>query len=587
MYHPATLMTPLDTALRLVKRHFVWAAIFSALLNLLFLAPSIYMLQVYDRVVPSRGGATLLFITIVLMFAILTLSLLDYVRSRLLVRASVRLDRQLAGVILDAAIAQRSGGRDTISKQALREFDVLRQTLTGPALLALLDVPWTPIYILVCLLIHPLVALVALIGTLAVLAIAYRNEKATQQPLQRANEAANRSYVSQEQSMLGAEVIRALGMRRAMVERHLHEREGMMTMQAEASFAASGYISGSRFVRTSLQSLAIGLGALLAIDDKISAGAIFASAFLVARALAPVDQLVGNWRNIVQARGAYATLRELLGAAPPHVEPTQLPPPAGRVDVERLIIFNAAKDGAVLADLSFRVMPGEVLAVVGPSGAGKSTLARAICGAIPADRGSIRIDGADRTDWEQDRLARWVGYLPQDPSLFAGTIKENIARFDVDGGFDGVSLDGTRDTVDEAVVAAARACGAHDMILRLPRGYDTLLGWGGRGLSAGQAQRVALARALYRSPSLLVLDEPNAHLDADGEAGLIDTLQQAKARGAAVIVIAHRIGIMAAVDSILLLNGGRIEAHGARDDVLARLKGARNTALSPAERQAE
>jgi ATP-binding cassette subfamily C protein len=573
---PATTAVPLRAALAAVKRHFLWAGGFSALLNLLFLAPTLYMLQIYDRVVPTRGGLTLFFLTLVLIFALATLSLLDFVRSRLLVRASVRLDRQLAGAIIDTLISQRAGTRDTMNKQAMREFDVLRQTLTGPGILALFDAPWSPIYILVCLLIHPWIGLLALVGTLAVLSVAWRNEKATKEPLQRANEAANRSYVSQEQTTVGAEVIRALGMREAMVRRHLFERDGMMSLQAEASFAAGRFTSLSKFMRTGLQSLALGLGALLAIDDKISAGAIFASSFLLGRAMAPMDLLVASWKQIVQARGAYAMLSQLLAENPDRVTPTQLPAPKGRLDVEHLVVLNPAKDGAIIADMTFRIVPGEVTAVIGPSGAGKSTLARAIAGAIAPDRGAVRFDGADRTDWEQDRLARYIGYLPQDPSLFAGTVKENIARF----------TDSASQAVDQAVVEAAQACGAHEMILRLPKGYDTMLGWGGRGLSAGQAQRVALARALFESPSVLILDEPNAHLDADGEASLVETLQHAKARSAAVMVIAHRMGIMGVVDKIMVINNGRIEAYGARDEVLEKLKGPNVRTIPPTQKAA-
>jgi PrtD family type I secretion system ABC transporter len=574
---PATSSAPLRAALAAVKRHFVWAASFSALLNLLFLAPTLYMLQVYDRVVPTRGGLTLLFLTLVLVFALATLSMLDFVRSRLLVRASVRLDRQLAGAIIDTLISQRAGTRDTMNKQAMREFDVLRQALTGTGILALFDAPWTPIYILVCLMIHPWIGLVALVGTLLVLAVAWRNEKATKEPLQRANEAANRSYVSQEQTTVGAEVIRALGMREVMVRRHLYERDGMMSLQAEASFAAGRYTSMSKFLRTALQSLALGLGALLAIDDKISAGAIFASSFLLGRALAPIDLLVGGWKNIVQARGAYAMLSRLLADNPERVVPTQLPAPKGQLDVEHLVVLNPAKDGAILADISFRIVPGEVTAVIGPSGAGKSTMARAIAGAIAPDRGSVRFDSADRTDWDQDRLAQYIGYLPQDPSLFAGTVKENIARF---------TANGDQQAVDQAVVEAGQACGAHEMILRLPNGYDTMLGWGGRGLSAGQAQRVALARALFGTPNLLILDEPNAHLDAEGETSLVETLQHAKGRGAAVMVIAHRMGIMSVVDKIMVIANGRIEAFGNRDEILEKLKGTPVRTIPPTQKAA-
>lgn len=562
---------PLQMALMAVKRHFLWAGGFSALLNLLYIAPTLYMLQVYDRVVPTRGELTLLFLTLVLVFALATLSLLDLLRSRLLIRASARLDRQLAGDVLDAMLEMSRSTRETMAKQVLREFDQLRQTLTGGAMLAVFDAPWTPVYILACLMIHPAIGLLALVGTGVVLVIARLNETAMREPLKRANEAANTSYVSQEQSTVRAEVIRALGMRRAMVRRHLHEREEMMVLQAEASFASGRYSTLSKFVRLLLQSLALGLGALLAIEGDISAGAIFASSFLLGRALSPIDQVVGNWRNVVQARAAFLALDDLLGSRPAQAAPTRLPAPAGRLDVEGLVVLTPARDAAVLANLSFKVRRGEVVAIIGPSGAGKSTLARAIAGGIAAERGAIRFDGADRRDWDQERLARHIGYLPQDPSLFAGSVRDNIARFSDPDGTD-------QEAVDRAVVEAAQACRAHDMILRLPHGYDTPLGWNGRGLSAGQSQRVALARAMFGGPSLVVLDEPNAHLDSEGESSLLATLQLLKARETTVLVIAHRFSIMPAIDKILVLEGGRAEMYGPRDEVLARLPGSRKAA---------
>ncbi len=549
-------------AMAAVRQHFLWSAGFSALVNLLFLAPTIYMLQIYDRVVPTRGSLTLVFLTLVLVFALATLALLDYVRSRLLVRASVRLDRLLAGAILDATMGIRRGTGEVMVKQAIREFDTLRQALTGPAILALFDAPWTPIYIVVCALIHPWIGLLAVAGTLLVLAIAKLNHEATSERLRRASEAANRSYVSQEQSTVGAEVIRALGMRRAMVQRHLDERAMMMLLQGEASFATSKFATASKFVRLALQSLALGLGALLAIDNLISAGAIFAASFLLGRALAPVDQLVGASRQLSQARAAYSTVNSLLEMSETEVGTTHLPAPTGQLSVEHLTVMSPSKEVPILTDVSLRLSPGEVIAIIGPSGAGKSTLARAVSGALTPDRGAIRIDGAERSDWDQERLARYLGYLPQEPSLFAGTIKENISRFSV-------GLPQTE--IDLAAVEAARQCGAHDMILRFPNGYDTVLGWGGSGLSAGQAQRIAMARSLYGEPSLVILDEPNAHLDAEGEARLLETLQQLKDRGAAVLLIAHRMGVMHAVDQILLLVGGRVEALGERDEVLKRL----------------
>lgn len=552
-------------ALRACRRHFVAVAAFSALLNLLFLVPMLYMLQVYDRVIPTRGSLTLLFLTLVLLFGLISLAMLDYVRSRLLVRASIRLDRLLSGVLLDTSLARRDKTFDAVARQAMREFDTLRQALTGPVIIALCDAPWSPIYILVCLLIHPLIGALVLVGGLVLAFVAFRNQQATGDPLQRASEAAARAYASQEQVLAGAENVRALGMRQAMVRRHLRERESMMAEQTAASFASSRYVTVSKFLRLSLQSLALGLGAWLAINNSISAGAVFAASFLAGRALQPVEQILSSWRSIAQARTAYDKLNGLLGARESEISLTQLPPPQGRIDVKQLWVANAAGDGAVLSNISFQLSPGEVVAVVGPSGAGKSTLLRMLAGAGKADRGIIRIDHANMLDWDPERLAPYIGFLPQDVSLFAGTVKENIARFQ-DGS------DPEAGDIDSKAVAAAKACHAHELILGLPNGYDTMLGWGGRGLSAGQAQRIGLARALYGDPPIVLLDEPNAHLDANGENQLIETLNELKGRQAGVMIVAHRMGVLSAADKILVLRDGQIDAFGARDEIIARLR---------------
>lgn len=552
-----------STMIRAVKRHFFWAALFSALANLLFLAPTLYMLQVYDRVVPTRGAGTLAFLTLVLMLAYATLSLLEYVRSRLLVRASIGLDRHLARTLIAATLhqqpADRTGRR---SRQPIRECDQLRQTLTGPTMFALFDAPWTPIYIIVCALIHPLIGLMALVGSLLLIAVTWTSDRATREPLLQANAAANRSYASQEQTMQGAEAVRALGMQEAMVRRHLAEREDMLAWQADASFAAGSRMGLSRFLRNMLQSGALGLGALLAIDGQISGGAIFASSFLLGRAVAPVDQLVGSWRSFVTARGSYVEIMAWLDGVAEDAPQTALPRPRGRIDVERVSVEDPHSERMILNNLSFTIAPGEMVAVIGASGAGKSTLARLVGGAIACHQGEIRIDGAERSQWDGDALAVHVGYMPQQLSLFAGSIRDNIARF----------ADADRDDrIDADVMAAAQACGVHEMILRLPQGYDTMLGWGGMGLSMGQTQRIALARALFRDPAVLILDEPNAHLDSDGETQLIAALAKAKARGAAIMVTAHRSGLLGPADRILVLDNGRMRMSGPRDQVLGAL----------------
>ena len=567
----------LATALRACRRHFIAVAAFSALLNLLFLVPMLYMLQIYDRVIPTRGEMTLFFLTLVLLFGLTSLALLDFVRSRLLVRASIRLDRQLAGLLLDTSLARRDKTFDAVARQSMREFDTLRQALTGPAIIALCDAPWSPIYILVCLAIHPFIGLLVLVGAVVLAIIAYRNQQVIGEPLQRANEAAARAYASQEQVLAGAENVRALGMRRAMVRRHLAERDLMMAQQTFASFASSRYVTMSKFLRLALQSLALGLGAWLAINNSISAGAVFAASFLAGRALQPVEQLLSTWRSVVQAKTAYEKLNSLIGAREAETALTQLPAPEGRLDAKQLWLAKPTGDGAILANVSLELKPGEVIAVVGPSGAGKSTLLRLLAGAGRPDRGTIRIDHANMLDWDPERLAPFIGYLPQEVSLFAGTVKENIARFQQ-------TTDTDRGEIDAKVIAAAKYCQSHELILGLPNGYDTLLGWGGRGLSAGQAQRIGLARALYDDPPIVLLDEPNSHLDAAGENQLVETLIALRSRNAGVIVVAHRMGVLAAVDKILVMRDGQVEAFGARDEIISRLGGAPATPIeAPAQ----
>jgi PrtD family type I secretion system ABC transporter len=554
----------LEAAVRACRGHFVLAAMFSALVNVLYLAPTLYMLQVYDRVVPTRGVETLAFLTLIFTFAVATLSTLDFVRSRLLIRANLRLDRIVSPQII-AAVLARDGPQ---SSQALRDFDALRATLTGGGVLALFDAPWTPIYIVICFLIHPLLGALAFLGSCALLFIAAFNERATKRPLQRANVASGRAFALLDRSATATGVIHALGMRRALVTGHLLERRRSAQLTAHANFAAGAYTTLSRFTRLLLQSIALGLGAYLAIEQQISAGAIFAASLLVNRALAPTEQVVGAWRGIVQARATWRTVGEMLDSQEETGGRTRLPTPTGRLNVERVSIATPTRDRLLVHDVSFALEPGQGLGIVGASGAGKSTLVRAIAGAQPLIAGSVRFDGADARDWDQEQLARSIGYAPQDPTLFHGTIKDNIARF--------TTIADARDpSIDEAVVRAAIACGAHEFILRLPSAYDTELGLGGVTLSAGQAQRIALARALYREPKVLVLDEPNAHLDAVGEADLQEALLRARQQGVTVVVVAQRMGILSVVDNLMVIADGRIEQVGPRDEVMKRLSGPR------------
>ncbi|GAA4000638.1 type I secretion system permease/ATPase [Sphingomonas humi] len=559
------------TALQACRRHFTSAIVFSALVNLLFIVPMLYMLQVYERVVPTRGHTTLYMLTLVLLVGLVTMAALDTLRSRLLVRAGVRLDAQLAKIILQSTLGRPSQGRQRNALQAMREFDTLRQAMTGPAILAALDAPWVPIYVLIAFLVSPWIGVLAVVGAILVILLAIRNEQVTRARLQEANQAAGLTYSDFETAVSAGDVVRALGMRDAMVSGHLAQRSHMMRLQTEASLAASGVTATSKFVRQFLQSLALGVGALLAIDGLISPGAIFASMFIVGRALAPIDQMVGNWRGIIQARGAWNTLNELLNQAGPDIALTQLPRPQGQIEVEDLHVIS--EDGQpILQNISFTVKPGQVIAIVGPSGAGKSTLVRALAGAVVPNHGAIRIDGADQRNWDPQRLAEHVGFMPQESTLFRGSIKENIARFRNRLGEDPAQI-------DTDAIAAAQVAGAHDLIQRLPGGYDQQLGLGGRGLSAGQMQRVALARALFRGPSVLILDEPNSNLDADGEQELLQCLHQCKTRGTTILLVAHRMSMMPIVDGLMIVQDGRIAAYGPKHEVMQKI-GAQK-AMSP------
>ncbi len=558
------LPPPLDAAFKACGRHLGAAAFFSALVNLLYLAPSIYMLQVYDRVVPTRGVLTLVFLTLVVAFAIATLTALEAVRSRLLVRAGMRLDRLLTSDILSRLMAQ---SRPANTAQAMREFDGLRAAITGPAALAFLDAPWTPIYVIVAFMIHPALGLMTIVGGVILFGLAMLNERSTKPGLMKAQMANAMAYAGQEAAAQNGEVIRALGMRRAVVARQLEERGIGLGLTANAQFKGGGYAGMTKFFRLFMQSAALGLGAYLAIEGQISSGSIIAASILLSRALQPVEQLVGGWSSVIQARGALNTLSDLFSKTQPlDIDRTQLPTPMGQIEMDRVVVRAPGRDELVLKAVSLKIAPGESLGVVGASGAGKTTLIRVIAGALSPDAGIVRMDGANYTDWDADRLAEFIGYLPQEPSLLAGTVKDNISRFAAWRGM-------PPETVDQLSIDAATKAGVHDLILKLPKGYDTPLAPGGRGLSAGQAQRVALARALFNNPTLLILDEPNSALDAEGEASLLRAIQGAKSRGATILIVAHRTGILAGVDRLLVMRDGAIERLGPREEVLAKLAG--------------
>lgn len=549
-------------ALDACRNLFGWIMLFSAGINLLYLAPSLFMMQVYDRVLNTGGMTTLALLGVVLLFALCVLGLLDMTRQRLGARVGLRLNRLLAPAVIDLNL---SNGKTTESGdvnrgQAARDFDTVRMTFTSPAAYALLDAPWTLLFVVACFLIHPVIGIVTLLGGIVLVAIAIRSEQAMRPVVARTHEVAPRYYAAQEADRAAGETVRALGMRGAMLGRQLTRRHDLVETQTQTVWLQSAYGSASKFWRLLLQSIVLGVGALLAVQQQITPGALIAGSILAARALAPLEQVVGSWRQIEQARVAFKNLTQLIDKAPPEPSRTALPAPKGELRFERVAVRVLEASRMAIANISFQIAAGDTIGVVGPSGAGKSTLARVAVGSIQPDAGVVRLDGANLADWDQDRRGRYIGYLPQEVSLLAGTVGENIRRF----------LPPSPEA-DALTVAAAQAAGAHEMILRLPMAYDTLLGPRGRGLSLGQAQRVALARALYNDPVLLVLDEPNAHLDADGEAALMQAITQAKARGATILTIAHRNTVIGAMDKVMVMRDGVVEHLGPREEVLRAL----------------
>ncbi len=555
---------PLREAFALCSLHMRYAVFFSALVNLAYLAPTLYMLQVYDRVVPSGSRSTLVFLTIALGATLFVLTYLDRMRSRILLAASVSLDQGFSGRLFQRAMAAAGAGQPLRLNQLIRDFDTVRLAVTGPAMLALFDAPWIPIYIVVCYIVHPLIGSIALGGALLLILLAILNDRITRDVNRQAAAAVAASAAGQDSISASADVVRALGMTSAFQAQFEAARAKASTPQLQGTRTSGRIGALIRFLRLFLQSIALGAGAWLAIEKQVSAGAIFASSMLAARALSPIDQIVAQWRVLSAAATSYNALRDYLGRET-SVNTTLLPDPRARLTLQRASVFSPSRDRLLLNGISFEAAAGSIIAVIGPSGAGKTTLLQLIANARAVDQGEIRIDGAKYADWDPQRLGRFIGYMPQDSALFPGSIKDNISRFNSWIGVSGPQA-------DEMAVAAAKAAGVHEMILRLPKGYDTVLGQRGRGLSAGQQQRIAMARALYGQPLLYLLDEPNSNADGEADAALLQIIAHLKAAGAIVIIAAHRVSLVAVADMVALLNEGRLERFGPRDEVLAALR---------------
>lgn len=546
----------LGEALRRCRGALVAAALFSVVINLLMLAPPLYMMQVYDRVLQSRSEGTLVMLTLITIGALISMGMLEIVRSRILVRVSVRIDRTLTPVVFDAVFrnhVRTVGGQRT---QALNDVTMVRQFVSGQGLFGFFDAPWTPIFLGLLFLIHPLLGTVSLVGGLILVALALASELTSRARLAEATKHNVAATTFAETSLRNGDAMTAMGMLGSVQQRWLDRQRRMMSAQTGASDWAGVLTSATKVVRVALQSLMLGAGAYLAIEGQISPGLMIAASIIGGKALSPIEALIGNWSQMVAAQLAWRRLRTLLDSVPVEAERMPLPTPKGQLGVVGIIAAPPGAKAPVLNGVAFDLEPGESLGIIGPSGSGKSTLARVVTGVWPTASGTVRLDGAELQQWPGDTLGPHIGYLPQDVDLFDGTVAENIARLsEVDPG---------------AVVAAAQQAGIHELILSLPQGYDTAIGESGNRLSGGQRQRIGLARALYKLPALCVFDEPNSNLDEAGEAQLVQTLLMLKKQQRTVIVIAHRPSILNHVDKVLILQNGRTAFLGPRAEAFAR-----------------
>jgi ATP-binding cassette subfamily C protein EexD len=548
----------LQTVLNASRRSFLSVGFFSFFINVLMLVPTFYMLQVYGRVVTGGSLSTLSMLTLIMTVLVLTMGSLEWVRSRIMVRVSTRLDVLLSRHVYKAGFkrALESGGMDA-SAQSLGDLTGLRQFLTGNGLFAFFDAPWLPIYVGVMFLFHPWYGWTALGCAVILLSLAFINEQATGRTLAQANKENSAATLDTTKNLRNAEVIESMGMLGSLMDRWSLRHARVLILQSRASDRGGLVSAISKTFRMLTQSLILGLGAFLAVNHEISPGLVIAGSVLLGRALAPIDLIIGSWKGFVTARSQYTRLNFVLDKLHAEPERMSLPVPQGHVQVENLIVAAPGSKTPIIRGISFGAPAGSVVGIIGPSASGKSTLARALMGVWVPQHGVVRLDGADISHWDKHELGPHMGYLPQDIELFEGSISENIARFtEVD---------------PEKVVHAARVAGVHEMILLLPQGYDTIIGSEGINLSGGQRQRVGLARAIYGTPRLILLDEPNSNLDEVGERALASAIQALKLTGATIFVITHRTTILAQLDRILVMSAGGVSMYGPRDQVMAEL----------------
>ena len=562
----------LREAIASLRPFFVRSGWFSLVCSLLVLAPSGYMLEVYDRVVNSRNHTTLVMLTLLVLGAYMVMELLEWARSEVMRAASVELDRRMSGrifsAIFEANLRRLPGG----TQQPLHDFRLVRDFLYSPVLLALLESPISLVMMVLLFLISPVLGWSALVFAVVQTFVAWLNERSTKPPLMQANRAAIEAQQYADNTLRNAEVIESMGMLRDTHRRWLGKQRDFLDLQALASERAGGFQAVSKLLQTTLSSMLLGLGAWLLLHNQLSGGGgmIIVASILGGRMLAPLVQVVSQWQSVVNVRDAWSRVEQLLEAVPAQPRSMALPAPRGALHVEQLVAGAPGNPALILRGVQFALAPGEVLAVVGPSAAGKTTLARLLVGLWPAQGGKVRLDGADIHTWDKAELGVHLGYLPQGVELFEGTLAENIARF--------------AQVEPAKVEAAARAVGLHEFILSLPQGYDSPVGPEGARLSGGQRQRVGLARALYGDPVFVVLDEPNSSLDEEGDAALARAIQEGKARGTTFVVMTHRTSVLGVADKMLVLRDGMQQAFGPRDEVLATLQQAKQQPAATAAR---
>ena len=556
---PGVRRSELGEALRACRGAFIGVGLMSCIINLLYLTGSIFMLEVYDRVLPSRSVPTLVGLIILAAGLYMAQGFLDLIRGRILGRIGTALDEALNARVFDSVVRLplMVGGRSE-GLQPIRDLDNIRSFLGSQGPSAFFDLPWLPLYLAICFAFHVLIGATALAGAIILVSLTLVTEYMSRQPAREAMGLAARRNDLAATSRRNAEVLVAMGMSSRMTQRWTNANEKYLSGNQHASDVIGGLGAIAKVLRMMLQSAVLGVGAYLVIHQEATAGIIIAGSILSARALAPVDLAIAHWKTFVAARQSWERLNTLLEKLPVRSEPTLLQDPTSRLSVEGVGIAAPGDQRVIVQDVSFALTAGQGLGVIGPSGSGKSSLVRTLVGVWLPFRGKVRLDGAALDQWSSDLLGRHIGYLPQDVELFAGTVAQNIARFDPEAKSD-------------AIIAAAKEAGVHDMIIKMRDGYNTQVGDQGTALSAGQAQRVALARALYGDPFLIVLDEPNSNLDTEGDDALTRAIRSARERGAIVVVVAHRPVGIEAVDQILVLRDGRVQAFGPKDQVLAQV----------------